>query len=154
MQVQESWKVPFQLEPVSCQRLMVAALYTSPAEVEDFLGVDIDMLAPSVGNIHGDYPPAGPQLQFDRLQNVGKQIHGKALLVLHGTNDFPPELIQQCVAAGVTKLNVNKLLLEAWSIHLRSHASDSITKLIDDGIAVLQAETEKWMQICGSAGKA
>lgn len=134
--------------------MTIAALYTTPTEVEDFLEVDIDMLAPSVGNIHGDYPPAGPQLQFDRLLSVGKQIRGKALLVLHGTNDFSPELIQQCVAAGVTKLNVNKLLLEAWSNHLRVHASDSIVKLIDDGIAVLQAETEKWMRICGSAGKA
>ena len=112
------------------------------------------MLAPSVGNIHGDYPPTGPQLQFDRLHNVGEQIRGKAHLVLHGTNDFTPELIQKCVGAGVTKLNVNKLLLEAWSNHLKNHAGDSIPKLIDDGIMVLQIETEKWMRICGSAGKA
>lgn len=130
------------------------ALFTTPAEVDDFLGAGVDMLAPSVGNIHGDYPPSGPQLQFDRLRSVGEQINGKAHLVLHGTNDFSPELVQQCVQAGVTKLNVNKLILQCWSEHLRSHAGDSIVKLIDEGIEVLQAETEKWMAICGSAGKA
>jgi fructose-bisphosphate aldolase, class II len=130
------------------------ALFTTPEEVEDFLSVGVQMLAPSVGNIHGDYPPSGPRLQFDRLRSVGEQIRGKAQLVLHGTNDFPPELVQECVQAGVTKLNVNKLVLQCWSDHLKGHADDSIVKLIDDGMDVLQAETERWMQICGSAGKA
>lgn len=130
------------------------ALFTTPAEVEDFLAAGVDMLAPSVGNIHGDYPAAGPQLQFDRLGDVRRQIRGKAHLVLHGTNDFAPEVIRQCVTAGVTKLNVNKLLLQGWSDHLKKHASDAITKLIDDGMSVLKTETEKWMWICGSAGKA
>ena len=130
------------------------ALFTTPEEVEDFLGVGVQMLAPSVGNIHGDYPPAGPQLQLDRLRSVGKQLEGRGLLVLHGTNDFSPELVRECVAAGTTKLNVNKLLLQCWSDHLRGHADESIVKLIDDGMDVLQKETERWMHICGSAGKA
>jgi fructose-bisphosphate aldolase, class II len=130
------------------------ALFTTPDEVDDFLKVGVQMLAPSVGNIHGDYPPSGPQLQFDRLRSVGEQLQGKAQLVLHGTNDFPPELVRQCVEAGVTKLNVNKLILQCWSDHLKDHAGDSIVKLIDDGMNVLQAETERWMDICGSAGRA
>lgn len=75
-------------------------------------------------------------------------------LALHGTNDFSPELVQQCVKAGAIKLNVNKLLLECWNQHLKAHASDSLTKLIDDGMGVLQKETERWMEVCGSAGKA
>lgn len=112
------------------------------------------MLAPSVGNIHGDYPPAGPKLQFDRLRSVGNQISGKAYLVLHGTIDFSHSLLADCVAAGVTKLNVNKLLLESWSDHLKTHASDSMVSLIDDGMDVLQKTAEEWMRVCGSAGKA
>lgn len=62
--------------------------------------------------------------------------------------------MQQCVNAGAIKLNVNKVLLECWSQHLESHTCESFTKLIDDGMDVLQKETEKWMMICGSAGKA
>ena len=134
--------------------LTTAALFTSPSEVEEFLSAGIDLLAPSIGNFHGDYPASGPQLQFDRLQAIHKQINGRVPLALHGTNDFSPELVQQCVKAGAIKLNVNKLLLECWKQHLKAHASDSLTKLIDDGMGVLQKETERWMVICGSAGKA
>lgn len=130
------------------------ALYTTPEEVEDFLGAGVQMLAPSVGNVHGDYGAEGPQLQLERLRSVGRQIQGRALMVLHGTNDFSPELVRECVEAGVTKLNVNKLLLQCWSAHLKEHAGESIVKLIDGGMDVLQAETERWMHICGSAGKA
>jgi fructose-bisphosphate aldolase, class II len=112
------------------------------------------MLAPSVGNIHGDYPPAGPELDLERLSSVAKQIQGRAHLVLHGTNDFSPELTQRCVAAGVTKLNVNKLLLWTWSEFVAKNATLPITKLIEGGIDAVQRETERWMHICGSAGKA
>ena len=132
----------------------VSALFTSPSDVEDFLSAGIDLLAPSIGNFHGDYPPEGPQLQFDRLQAINKQINGRVQLALHGTNDFSPEVIQKCARAGAIKLNVNKLLLECWNQHLKGHSSDPLTKLIDDGMEVLQKETEKWMVICGSAGKA
>lgn len=122
--------------------------------MEDFLSADVDLLAPSIGNVHGDYPPAGPQLQFDRLESINKQIDGRVLLALHGTNDFPPELMQQCIKSGARKLNVNKLLLDCWSSYLAKNADKSITKIIDEGMEVLQQETERWMAICGSAGQA
>lgn len=34
--------------------------------MEDFISADVDAIAPSVGNIHGDYGPEGPQLDLDR----------------------------------------------------------------------------------------
>jgi fructose-bisphosphate aldolase, class II len=87
------------------------------------------------------------------LQSIYEQINGRVALALHGTNDFSPELIEKCVQAGTAKLNVNKLLLQCWGDHLKAHASDPMPKLIDEGIEVLQKETERWMRICGSAGK-
>lgn len=134
--------------------LPIVALFTTPSEVEDFIAVGIDLLAPSIGNFHGDYPPEGPKLQFDRLEAINKQINGRVNLALHGTNDFSPELVRQCIEAGTVKLNVNKLLLEVWNQHLKAHANDSLTKLIDDGMEILQKETVRWMHVCGSAGKA
>lgn len=129
------------------------ALFTSPEEVEEFLGVEIDLLAPSIGNIHGDYPPAGPKLDFDRLRSIREQINGRVKIALHGTNDFSPELTKDCIAAGTAKVNVNKLLLECWSKFLKENAHLSIVQIIDQGIEVLQKETERWMVICGSAGR-
>ena len=63
--------------------------------------------------------------------------------------------MKQCVAEGAIKLNVNKLLLEVWNEFLRKNAASMpLVKLIDEGMKVLQVETERWMDICGSSGKA
>lgn len=132
----------------------MTALFTTPEEVEDFLKAGIDILAPSVGNIHGDYPPEGPKLDLARLTSIDEQIRGRALMALHGTNDFSADVMKQCIDAGAVKLNVNKLLLEVWHVHLRENADKSFMQRTDEGIAVLQEEVERWMDICGSSGKA
>ncbi|KXH56873.1 fructose-bisphosphate aldolase class-II [Colletotrichum salicis] len=130
------------------------ALFTSPEEVEDFIDAEIDLLAPSIGNIHGDYGPKGPHLDYQRLTNVNKQIGNRVLMALHGTNDFSPEIMRKCIDNGAIKLNVNKLLLEVWNVHLRENASKPLTQLMEDGMNILQKEAERWIDICGSAGKA
>ncbi|KAJ3457058.1 hypothetical protein MRS44_014199 [Fusarium solani] len=130
------------------------ALFTTPEEVEDFLAAEIDLLAPSIGNIHGDYGPAGPQLDFDRLSRVNSQIDRRVVMALHGTNDFAPEIMQRCIQHGAVKLNINKLILEVWNVYVREHAQEPLMQLMDHGMGVLQAEVERWMDICGSSGKA
>ncbi|KAG7104637.1 putative fructose-bisphosphate aldolase like protein [Verticillium longisporum] len=130
------------------------ALFTSPTQVEDFIAAGVDLLAPSVGNIHGDYDARGPQLDLDRLATINRQIAGRVIMALHGTNDFSPDLMRTCIQHGAIKLNVNKLLLEVWSAHLKANAHKPLTQLMDDGMAVLQSEVERWMDICGSAGRA
>lgn len=132
------------------------ALMTTPEEVEEFVAVGINILAPSIGNIHGDYPPdIGPQLDFDRLKAITMQIDGRVEVALHGTNDFSPELMRKCIAAGARKLNVNKLLLESWMRFVRENVHRlPFTQLIDKGIEVLKDETIRWMEVCGSAGRA
>ena len=81
-------------------------------------------------------------------------MNGRVRLVLHGTNDFEPDLLKKCIAAGVTKVNVNKLVLDGWQAHLEANVHKPLTKLMDDGIEVLIKDTERWMDICGSSGKA
>ncbi|KAF2472486.1 fructose-bisphosphate aldolase [Lindgomyces ingoldianus] len=134
------------------------ALFTTPEDVEDFIKAEIDILAPSIGNIHGDYGPQGPalgQIHFDRLESINKQTNDRVLVCLHGTNDFTAEIMKRCIENGAIKLNVNKLLLEVWNEFLRQNASKMpLVKLIDMGIEILQKETERWMDICGSSGMA
>ncbi|CAN9144348.1 unnamed protein product [Alternaria alternata] len=134
------------------------ALFTSPEDVDNFINAGIDILAPSIGNVHGDYGPAGPkegQLHYDRLEAVDRQITKRVLVVLHGTNDFPAEVMQRCIRSGAIKLNVNKLSFEVGNEVLRKHApTTSLAKLIDMQIEVIQKETERWMDICSSSGKA
>lgn len=134
--------------------LTKSALFTSPEEVEDFINAEIDLLAPSIGNIHGDYGPKGPQLDYERLVNINKQINNRVLMALHGTNDFSADIMKRCIDNGAIKLNVNKLLLEVWNVHLKENASKPLTQLMEDGMNVLQKEVERWIDICGSGGKA
>ncbi|KAL3420585.1 tagatose-diphosphate aldolase [Phlyctema vagabunda] len=123
-------------------------------DVENFLAADIDILAPSIGNIHGDYGHRGPQLDLERLRQIRQQINGRVEIALHGTNDFTPQLMKECIAAGATKINVNKLLLEVWNVHLFRNVNKPLSQLIEDGIEILQKEVEHWMDIVGSSGKA
>ena len=39
---------------------------TTPEDIEDFAATGVDFLAPAFGNIHGEYGPKGPQLDFER----------------------------------------------------------------------------------------
>ncbi|KAG9197754.1 hypothetical protein G6514_001089 [Epicoccum nigrum] len=134
------------------------ALFTSPDDVDKFISAGIDILAPSVGNVHGDYGPSGPaegQIHFDRLEAIDEQIEKRVFVALHGTNDFPAEVMRRCIRAGAIKLNVNKLLLEVGNELLRKNAASiSLPNLIDQQMGIIQAETERWMDICGSSGKA
>jgi fructose-bisphosphate aldolase class II len=152
----EGTYLPHQIFKVECWG--DAALFTSPQDVDNFIAANIDILAPSIGNIHGDYGPAGPkpgQLNFDRLSAINEQVNNRVWIALHGTNDFPPELMKKCIEKGAIKLNVNKLLLEVWNEHLRKHAASTpLVRFIDEGMDVLQKETERWMDICESSGKA
>lgn len=88
------------------------------------------------------------------LHRVFKAMKGRVRLVLHGTNDFEPSLTQACVNAGVTKVNVNKLVLDCWHNNLRVNAARPLTDLMDTGMDVLAREMERWMDIVGSSGKA
>ena len=126
--------------------------------MDNFIAAGVDILAPSIGNVHGDYGPMGPkegQLHYDRLEAIDKQINNRVLIALHGTNDFPPEVMQRCIRSGAIKLNVNKLLLEVGNEVLRKNgATMSVVQLIEEQMRVIRAETERWMDICGSTGKA
>lgn len=63
--------------------------------------------------------------------------------------------MKRCVAAGVTKINVNRLVLDHYYEHLRANVDKMPhTQLIEEGIQKVADLTIKWMEISGSAGKA
>ncbi|KAJ5953243.1 fructose-bisphosphate aldolase [Penicillium verhagenii] len=131
------------------------ACMTTAEEVDEFVDTGVDVLAPAFGNIHGEYGPVGPQLDLNRFEDIRVQAKGRVQLALHGTNGFPPDLMKRCVAAGVTKINVNKLVLDDYYEHLRANvATMPHTQLIEEGIQKVADLTIRWMEISGSAGKA
>ncbi|KAH7145453.1 hypothetical protein B0J13DRAFT_665826 [Dactylonectria estremocensis] len=126
---------------------------TTLKEVDNFIATGVESLAPAFGNVHGEYGIDGPQLDFER--RIRAQANGRVRLVLHGTNGFSPELLKEYIAAGVSKINVNRLVLDEYCIHLRSQVSRlSHTTLLEEGVQKVVAQTAEWIGICGSAGKA
>ncbi|CAI0641726.1 unnamed protein product, partial [Colletotrichum noveboracense] len=128
---------------------------TTEEQVEDFVATGIDFLAPAFGNVHGEYGTRGPVLEFDRLEKIRAKAAGRVRIVLHGTNDFPEHLMQQCIRGGVSKVNVNKLVLDDYLVHLKKNAATlSLTTLMEEGVKEAQKLTEWQMDVCKSTGKA
>ncbi len=136
----------------------LAGVLTTPEQALEFVETGIDFLAPAFGNVHGEYGAKGPRgwLEFDRLEQVRKAVQGKVKIVLHGTNSFNGELFQECVGHGVSKVNVNKHLIEPWKQMMSERQAEGftpITKLIEDSIGVFQKVVERMIDECGSSGK-
>lgn len=63
--------------------------------------------------------------------------------------------MRSCVAAGVSKINVNRLVLESYYEHLKTNVGNlPHTTLIEQGVQKVVQLTMEWMEICGSANKA
>lgn len=62
--------------------------------------------------------------------------------------------MKRCIAAGVSKVNVNKLVLDSYYNHLKKQTGKlPHTILIEEGVKRVVAQTMEWMDICGSTGK-
>lgn len=130
---------------------------TTPEQALEFVDTGIDFLAPAFGNVHGVYGPKGPRgwLEFERLEQVRKAVGGKVKIVLHGTTAFDKTLFQECIRGGITKINVNKQLVDPWKDMMNNRPSFTpITKLMEDSMGIFQREVERLMDECGSSGKA
>jgi fructose-bisphosphate aldolase, class II len=63
--------------------------------------------------------------------------------------------MKKCIKGGVSKVNVNKLILDDYLEHLKKNASKlSLTTLMEDGVKEVQRLMEWQMDVCGSTGKA
>lgn len=131
------------------------ATKTTPEEVEQFVATGVDALAPAFGNVHGEYGPRGPQLDFARFEKVREQISRRVSVALHGTNGFSPELMRECIKAGATKINVNRAVLDEYYAHLKSTVGTKpYTSVMEEGVEKVVADTVYWMEVIGSAGQA
>ncbi|KAH6657056.1 ketose-bisphosphate aldolase [Truncatella angustata] len=128
---------------------------TTEDQVEDFIATGIDFLAPAFGNVHGKYGARGPVLEYDRLAMIRKKADNRVRVVLHGTNDFPEDVMQSCIKGGCSKINVNKLVLDDYLRYIREKASTvGLTTLMEEGTMEIEKLVAWQMDVTGSAGKA
>lgn len=139
-----------------CDTADLEGILTTPEEAKLFIETGIDILAPAIGNFHGDYPPSGPQLRFDLLENLQPLVKSEDIRVcLHGTNDFTPELVHRNIEYGMSKINVNKLVLDTHLEFFEESASKlPLTDLLDKSNEILVSRMEYWMDVFRSSNKA
>lgn len=78
---------------------------TDPDEARMYVeATGADLLAVSVGNVHGRY--AGePSIDQPRLAAIAQRVH--VPLVMHGASGLSSEVLRECVGNGISKVNVN-----------------------------------------------
>ncbi|KAJ9133456.1 Tagatose-diphosphate aldolase [Pleurostoma richardsiae] len=128
---------------------------TTEQQVEDFIATGIDFLAPAFGNVHGEYGARGPVLEYDRLDKIVEKVDRRVRVVLHGTNDFSEAVMKKCITSGISKVNVNKLVLDDYLVFAKNTAPQlPVTSAVEQGIEETRRLVEWQMDVCGSTGKA
>jgi len=86
---------------------------TDPSEAERFVReTGIDLLAPSVGNVHGMVKSGNPKLNIERIRAI-KQSAGVPL-VLHGGSGISNDDFLQAIEAGISIVHINTELRLAY----------------------------------------
>jgi fructose-bisphosphate aldolase class II len=130
--------------------------YTDPDKAAVFVKkTGIDILASSIGNIHGIYKNE-PSLDFDRLEKIG--LIGIPLS-LHGGSGIPERQIKHAISLGVTKVNVNTELRQAYTETLRRELDDHPEEIVPykylpEEIEAIKNVVIGKIKMFGSAGKA
>jgi len=81
-----------------------------------YQGTGIDAIAPALGSVHGFYK-GEPNLDFDRMRLINETL--PIPLVLHGGSGIPDDKIEQAIASGTSKINVNTELQDVWAKAVR-----------------------------------
>ena len=132
-----------------------------PAECKAIADLGVDFLACGIGNIHGLYPDDWAGLSMDRLAEI-KALTGDLPLVLHGGTGIPTPMVQEAIANGIAKINVNTDLQVAmakatWAFVESGEAKKGKNydprKLLKPGFDAIVARAKELIVDFGSDGK-
>jgi len=97
---------------------------TAPEDAKRFVEESgIDLLAPSVGNIHGIIKSGNPKLNIERIRDI-KQATGVPL-VLHGGSGISDEDFKSAIDAGISIIHINTEIRVAYQKALKLSLQDN-----------------------------
>jgi fructose-bisphosphate aldolase class II len=133
------------------------AFFTDPGEAALFAReTGVDALAVAIGTAHGRYKGI-PKLDYERLKEIVKVV--SIPLVLHGSSGVPSEAIQEAVKIGVSKVNIDTNIREAFVEAARKVLNADPDEIDPRKVlgpardAAVEVIREK-IRVFGSAGKA
>ena len=101
-------------------------IYTDPAEACEFVRrTGVSSLAVAIGTAHGIYSGT-PVLDVGRLSQIKERLDSAGLglpLVLHGASGLSDDVVRDCVARGICKVNFATELRQAYTAAVREFLS-------------------------------
>ncbi|MEB3291996.1 MAG: class II fructose-bisphosphate aldolase [Synechococcales bacterium] len=132
------------------------AKMTDPDQAVEFVKrTNVDALAVTIGNVHGEYK-SPPRLDFDRLATIRSRL--SIPLVLHGASGLPAEMISRSIQLGVCKFNVNTEVRQAYLQSLKAEicgkSPQDLLEIAGEAIEAMQTVIAEKLALFGSTGKA
>ena len=133
------------------------ATLTSPEEAEEFSRrTNVDALAVAIGTAHGQYK-GKPELDFKRLEKIQALVD--IPLVLHGSSGVPGEDIEKAIGLGVSKVNIDTNIREAFVAGVRDVLKEKPEeidprKILGPAKARMTEIIQGKIRLFGSSGKA
>ena len=82
--------------------------FTDPSQALEFITqTDADLLAVSIGNLHGVNPDSPEQLDLSRLKEISQLLPQEKFLTLHGGSGISHDQISSAINLGIVKININ-----------------------------------------------
>lgn len=114
-------------------------VYTSAKDAARFVKyTGVDALAVSIGTVHGMYKGT-PNIRTDILKEINEAVG--IPLVLHGGSGTPEEKLIQCIANGISKINVNTEISEYVVSHTKDYLEENTAHF-----SVLSLKQKDWVK--------
>lgn len=132
------------------------AFYTDPKVAKDYVEkTGIDSLAVAIGTAHGMYQ-SEPKIDIARLKEIKARVD--IPLVLHGASGVPHDVVRECIANGICKVNIATELKIPFSSALRAYltenqAADDPRKYMKPAKAAMKKMVADKILMCMSEGR-
>ncbi len=104
------------------------ATMTKPEDAKYFVEqTGIDLLAPSVGNIHGMVKGGNPKLNIERIKKI-REASGVPL-VLHGGSGISDEDFKEAIKVGISIIHINTEIRVAYKDALEKSLEDNPSEI-------------------------
>ena len=104
------------------------ATMTKPEDAKYFVEqTGVDLLAPSVGNVHGMVKGGNPRLDIERIKNISESCG--VPLVLHGGSGIADEDFTNAIKAGIAMIHINTEIRVAYKEALEKSLKDNPSEI-------------------------
>lgn len=110
----------------------------------------IDLLAPSVGNIHGMIKSGNPKIHIERIKEIKEACN--VPLVLHGGSGIRDEDFKEAIKAGISIIHINTEIRLAYREALEKYLKDNPNeiapyKILEPAILAIERVVEKRLKL-------